>query len=731
MRKTIIISLLLFFKVNFFLAQQKVDSIKAVLSKNIHDTTRLRNLNALAYEISYSNPDTAIIINKQAYTLGEKLVSETKLNSENLPLWFAAKMGVGSSLIILGTITKEQGNFSDALLNYDKSLAVWREIEKNVSDKDLLKLVKGQVAICDGKIGGVYRHQGNYPKALEHYFKALKWSEETNNKLNSAVWLGNIGITHGEQGNTEKSLEYYLKALAAFKELGHETGIATANMNIAGAYQEFKNYKKALEYYQTALEAFTKMGYKSHMAPTLGNIGGTYFNMKDYTKALDYYLQALKMEEELGNKEGVGRHMCNLGALYTATGNFKEAEKYNRKSLEIAEETGSADDIKDAHKNLADLFSKTNRWQEAFKHHEKYSALKDSLFSEEKNKDATKREMTYEFEKKEALVKAEQEKKDAVVQEEMQKQTLQRNAFIGGFALMLVLAVVIYRSYRNKRKAHEIIAAQKVEVEQQKELVMEKNKEITDSIHYALRIQNALLATEESLKENLTGHFILFQPKDIVSGDFYWAVEHNKRFYLAVCDSTGHGVPGAFMSLLNMGFLSEAIKEKDIVQPNEILDYVRRRLVQTVSKGEQKDGMDGILLCFDKNNDTISYAAAHNSPVLISARGLENLKADKMPIGNSERYDPFTLHMIPVSKGDLIYLYTDGYADQFGGPKARVNGFQFGQGKKFKYKQLEDVLLNNCGQSLNRQKDILERTLNDWKGSLEQVDDICVIGIKI
>jgi serine phosphatase RsbU (regulator of sigma subunit) len=213
----------------------------------------------------------------------------------------------------------------------------------------------------------------------------------------------------------------------------------------------------------------------------------------------------------------------------------------------------------------------------------------------------------------------------------------------------------------------------------------------------------------------------MFNPKDIVSGDFYWATEHNNKFYLAICDSTGHGVPGAFMSLLNMGFLSEAVKEKNIEEPHEIFNYVRLRLINSISSEQQKDGMDGILLCVDRTTNQITYSAANNEPILVSNNKVIELPKDKMPVGKGEKNESFTLHQVTASKGDVLYLYTDGYADQFGGPK----------GKKFKYKQLNDLLLNSCHDDLNQQKEILLSSFINWKGNLEQVDDVLIVGIKI
>ncbi len=272
-----------------------------------------------------------------------------------------------------------------------------------------------------------------------------------------------------------------------------------------------------------------------------------------------------------------------------------------------------------------------------------------------------------------------------------------------------------------KKNKNRIIEQQKKEVEIQKALVEEHQKETLDSITYARRIQYALLAKDLLLKENLEKHFVLFKPKDIVSGDFYWATENSNKFYLAVCDSTGHGVPGAFMSLLNIGFLSEAINEKEINEPNEVLNYVRERLISSIGVDGQKDGMDCILICIDKTTKSISYSAANNAPVLISNNEIIDLEKNRMPVGKGERDESFTLYQLDYSKGDMLYLYTDGYADQFGGPK----------GKKFKYKALNELLLKHSTLPMEEQRTKIETEFNNWKGDLEQVDDVCMIGIKL
>ena len=271
------------------------------------------------------------------------------------------------------------------------------------------------------------------------------------------------------------------------------------------------------------------------------------------------------------------------------------------------------------------------------------------------------------------------------------------------------------------------------EVFRQKAIIEEKNKDITDSIQYAKKIQLALMTETNLFNDTFSESFVFFKPKDIVSGDFYWAtkkicqvinekgdLEQHEMIYLAVCDSTGHGVPGAFMSLLNISFLNEAINEKNIIAPNEVFNYVRSKLITNISKEGQKDGFDGTLLCINKTTGEVTYSSAFNSPILVSDKKLVELSSDRMPVGYGEKQDHFTLKNIKVAKGDIIYLLTDGYADQFGGPK----------GKKFMYKKLNEYIQSISIHPLPVQCELLGKNFEDWKGPLEQIDDVCIIGLK-
>lgn len=264
------------------------------------------------------------------------------------------------------------------------------------------------------------------------------------------------------------------------------------------------------------------------------------------------------------------------------------------------------------------------------------------------------------------------------------------------------------------------------EIHHQKELIEEKQKEIVDSIKYAQRIQKALLASKTLLDQHLNHYFIFFNPKDLVSGDFYWATFINNKFYFIVADSTGHGVPGAFMSLLNISFLNEAINERKIEKPGEILNYVRQRLIQSLAEDGSseggKDGMDCSLLRFDFETKTLEYACAHNPVVVIRNNELIELNNDRMPVGKSPKENiGFNTYEFKFEKGDTLYVLTDGYADQFGGES----------GKKLKLKNLKNYLLTNSGVEMQQQEQILSELFYKWKGNLEQIDDVTIAGIKL
>ena len=302
------------------------------------------------------------------------------------------------------------------------------------------------------------------------------------------------------------------------------------------------------------------------------------------------------------------------------------------------------------------------------------------------------------------------------------------NKFLG-FLNILFTASLLYLAVRMFKFENLVYSK---EISHQRKLLEEKNNDITDSIKYAKRIQKALMASDSLLAKNLPEHFILYKPKDIVSGDFYWAdlsppsaPGGGSKFLIATCDCTGHGVPGAFMSLLGVSFLNEITKERKIIRPDMVFNHLRDDIIKALNPEgnleEGKDGMDAVLCSFDFAKMELEFSCANN-PIWILRNGqwLDHT-TDKFPIGMQGDLKPFTLQKIALQKGDIIYTLTDGYADQFGGTK----------GKKFKYKALQKLLSDNSLKNMEEQKNILNSTIENWKGNLEQVDDILLIGIRV
>jgi serine phosphatase RsbU (regulator of sigma subunit) len=293
-----------------------------------------------------------------------------------------------------------------------------------------------------------------------------------------------------------------------------------------------------------------------------------------------------------------------------------------------------------------------------------------------------------------------------------------------GMGIIIIFSLLLYRNFLGKKKANQILKLQAIEINFQKKVMEEKNKGITDSINYAKLIQEAILPPKELKYRLFPDAFVLYQPKDIVSGDFYWFTEKNKKKLIATVDCTGHGVPGAFMSMIGNALLNEIINEKGVTSPSEILKQLREKIIDSLKQkdGQNKDGMDISILCFDDTTNTVEFAGANNPLWLIRNGVIQEIKADKQPIGlHHGESKPFSNHIINLIKDDSIYIFTDGYADQFGGE----------DGKKFKYKQLQNILLSIQDKRMIEQEKILIEKINDWKGNLEQVDDILIIGVRV
>ncbi len=682
---------------SFYLPAVNVDSLKKVLSKE----NDLNKKVDLYYQVCENSEGKTLL------SIASEFYDFSKLNNN--------KKGIALACDNLGYYY-QQNNPDSAIYFYKQALSYY-EKEKNLF----------RISVFHNQLGVCYYIKGSLNDALYHYLKCLDYKPE-----GKGFVLNNVGQIYTKLGLKDKALNSYLEAIDYFMSTKDSAMAAASYQNIGMMYVEANEYDMAEEYLLKALKGITP----GHMAysQTISNLGLNY-TLKGETEKGKLYLQkAVALLRKENNLSGLAYTLANLGTTYSRMGKDYEALKYASEGYELSTKLGFLENIEKTSHMLSRIYKQTGDYKNALKYNNIYHNIKDSIVSEKILHQVNELNAKYEsnFKDLELLKRDEKLNKNEIL---IQKQNLEaekkrKYIFILGFLGLFVLsvAIFIFRAFKQKQKANEIITKQKTEVEKQKsiietqkELVEEHRKEILDSIHYAKRIQNTLLANHNFIDENLPQNFVLFQPKDIVSGDFYWAAKKADKFYLAVCDSTGHGVPGAFMSLLNIGFLAEAVNEKGLEKPNEIFNFVRKRLISTISKDGQRDGFDGILICYDQKAKTLSYSAANNSPVVFANNTISELESDRMPVGVGERQEEFKLYNIDIKAGDTLYLYTDGYADQFGGPK----------GKKFKYKQLNDLLLANVNTSLKEQHTILNSTFKNWRGELEQVDDVCIIGIKM
>jgi serine phosphatase RsbU (regulator of sigma subunit)/Tfp pilus assembly protein PilF len=674
MKKILFAGFFALINVHQIAAQSKTDSLLRFLESDKEDTIKANHLDKLTSEYE----EAGDYVNGLKYGEAELKLS-IKLNYQK---------GIGNSYNNLGSIYSDKGDFPKALDYYLKALRTYEMID-----------YKEGTSAAFGNVGSVYYDQSEYPKALEYYEKAFQMAEKSGNKNRASIQLGNIGIVYSDINQSGKAIEYLEKALKLAEEIG--------NKNMEGIW--------------------------------LGNIGATYAELGQYPKALEYFLKGLKIREELGNKSGMAKNLANIGTLYTYTGQFKEAEQFLKRSIDVNTEIGALDGLWQSEESLSLLYdtiaqletkkgnypAATKNYQLSLLHYKKSIYINDSIFNQERDDDITRKEMNYEFEKKEAAIKAEHDKQLAVAESDKKRQRLIIWAAALGLVLIALILFIVMRALRLTRSQKAVIEEQKEIVEIQRKIVEEKHKEITDSINYAERIQRSFLAAKEVLDENLKDYFVFFKPKDIVSGDFYWAAKlNNGNFALSVADSTGHGVPGAIMSILNISSLEKSIEKEN--SPEKILNETRRIIIDRLKKDGSpdggKDGMDCTLIVMDAAKAKLHYAAAHNPILIVRNNELLEFKADKMSVGKDDKdSESFSLYTIDLVKGDVVYALTDGYSDQFGGEK----------GKKFMFKNLKTLLISMAPLPMHMQNQRLESQLNEWKGKYEQVDDICIIGFRI
>lgn len=584
----------------------------------------------------------------------------------------------------------------------------------------------------------MYQNLNKKADALKYFKMALKFSEGIKNYKSMGDALNNCGNIYGLKPDRAKepdTSQYYLympdsaawyfgQAIINFEKVGYKKGIVSATSNIGMEYMYLGQYDKALSYVNKALALNEEVNDTYEFSSIYRGMGLVYFYKKDYNNAILYFKKGLDVSEILGFKEHVMMNNRFLSESYEGLGDYKPALDY----------------------------------------------LKTYIYYQEVLRGKQQDKVLQEMETKYETVKKEQQLQIANKENDFQKKIIYY-ALIGG-AIVFIFLVIMSIQFIQKRRANKILSEKNIEimlqkeeieaqrdeielqkdqVEKQKDLIEEQQKGIMDSIHYARRIQEAILPQRDTIQEINPNSFVLFKPRDVVSGDFYWMGQKGTKNMIIAADCTGHGVPGAFMSMLGTAFLNEITGSTTELSSDTVLNELRAHVItslkQTGKQGEQKDGMDLVLYQYDRNTLELEYAGANNPLVIIRKTAnhtvpfdhpriaedevvndttgesytIIQLRADKMPIGIYAEQRPFASIKLQLIPGDALYSFSDGYIDQFGGE----------QGKKYLIKRFKKFLVNLQHVAVVDQKARLETELLEWRGEGDQIDDIIVIGIQV
>jgi serine phosphatase RsbU (regulator of sigma subunit) len=596
-----------------------------------------------------------------------------------------------------------------------------------------LKYSKGLIEAFN-HLGVVYTITEDYENALKSYFQGMRLAKVKENKIALARALNQIGEVYYATHDFTKALSYYEQSLKIAQKINAKTSQAVAFNNIALIYRLQKKYRTSIEKYEKAIELYKAVNDSLGWALSYSHLGEVFIQTKQQATALIYFLGALQILE--GKKEWklVPMVSNHIGQAYYHMGKHEQALKISEKSLEFAQKYNLPTETQKASFILSQIYGNREEYQKAFKFHQIYAQAKDSIFVAEQSRELSEMQSILQTEK-EKTQKIITDKDKIIQKEERNLQFILIIALALFLLLVSILAILMYRGNLRKKHTNELLTAQNKEIEAKNQSfeqlltqLKQNNIQLTDSIRYAEKIQRAILPYERQFKEAFAEHFTIFKPKDVVSGDFYWVAKVENKIFLAVVDCTGHGVPGAFMSMIGNTLLTEIVNQELIITPNEILEQLHNKVRWSLKQSDSNnsDGMD-IALCTieplpDEQHFKVAFAGAKRNMLYYAQRELKELKGDRKSIGGwqKEHHRTFTHHELILQKGDAIYLNTDGYTDSANQER-----------KKLGQKKLTDLLTQNAHLPLKQQAVVLLETLYAHLKNVEQRDDITLLGVKL
>ncbi|MFK7786190.1 MAG: tetratricopeptide repeat protein [Crocinitomicaceae bacterium] len=681
---------------------------------------------------NWSLKDSSIIIRLNKASIDSAFVNYQKAeNYARLAEQYSKKIEyLNGEIISLKNLTncKIYGNDLDSALFFANKC-----LERSKQLNDYRRILIGYETV-----GVVYDYKRRYDEAMKFYLKAVEIAEQNDPKLASRSY-GNIGLLYKRLNNLKKAEEYQLKCEKIARKYDQKVELMACLNNLGIIGKDQKQYEDALRYYEEGLEIAINIGDRKYESFILSNMSVVFFEQKKTDLGLSYFEKSVKWNKQSGSPLSMAISYHNLACNLQDIKEYQKASVAIDTALQYGLRTDNFDLIMESYNVLGEIKSAQGSHSEAYEAMNMAYNYKDSANIAAINNQVA--EMESNFNQKQRNVADSLEKvqlmKERELDQELSDEKIWRRDLLLTLSLiaLLVAGAGAFLLFKTNRK-----------VKAKSKIVEDQHREITDSIHYAQRIQDAMISNEEAWNQISPGKFLFYQPKDVVSGDFYWA-HHNQDKNLSiwcVADCTGHGVPGAFMSALGSSFLTDIIVDDGETDPAKILGLLRRKVISALTKkGEDdpKDGMDLGLCVWDKKTNMLHFAGANNPLYLIRNKeniGMHEFKRivdlpeensilfevppNKMPIGSyggNERQ--FVSTSIQLEFGDTLILATDGYADQFGGER----------GKKLKSRPFKEFLLKLQKEPLSEQALTMEQHFEKWKGSNEQLDDVCVVGIRI
>ena len=762
------------------------DSLFGVANNvKLSDTSRINALYAIASQIHlYTNPDSAFYYADSLENWAVKLdlskqVARAKMIKGVVKL-FTGKTGeaenylnesvnIASSIQDFETLafaTSNLGAVAYSKGNYGEAIDFFRKTTHAYESNGDYTLAVGVY----NNIGSVHSELGNLDSSIYYFNESLRLSEMSDDLKGKSAALLNLGTTYKNMGDLQRAMENYDLNIRIIEEIeGPSISMVTSLQQKGILYFTMSDYDSAKKQFKEALEIAQKISYKEGEAKALSDLSSVYKALGEDETVYNLLNKAVGIQLDIGDKKGLITSYNALAAFYIDKQEHNDVIdeeqidsiiNYASKSLTIAREIGNKrgeieamislaqgfrfkgelnealDLVLDARKMVTKIEDKViskrlylitsfiyrdkGLYKQAYDYFINHIKIKEELDSEENQKAMMRLTFQSEYDKQKAIDQAEFDleiqKRDELARKEREKRNL-----ILLFVILIVLVVSIFSVFLYRR--YKLTLKQKSIIEQQKEVVEEKQQEVLDSITYAKRIQDAILPSNELVSRVLKNGFVYFNPKDIVSGDFYWMEELDGKFYIAAADCTGHGVPGAMVSVVCSNALSKALLEERQLETGKLLDRTRELVVARFAKSKEKvkDGMDISLFMLDQENNTLEWAGANNPLWIIRGNEVLVTKPNKQPIGLVDNPEPFTTHRIEFQKGDIIYVFSDGFQDQFGGKR----------GKKFKPANLKKLLLSLRDEKMEKQLEKIDKAFLEWKGELEQLDDVCVIGVRL